>query len=175
MIPDCGMGDKKVRIISFVSRSSNSGKTTFIEKLLPVLKAHGLRVAVIKHASKGFELDHPGKDSWRFQQAGAESVVLVGPGKIALMKSIDAEPSLAELDGMAGDVDLVIFEGFKQNAQNKIEVFRAGVSGSRPLCMDDPACLALISDQPFDVSIPRFDIDDAEGVAEYILAALQKC
>ncbi len=69
--------EKPLRVVSFVSASSNSGKTTLIEKIVKHLKARGLRVAVVKHASAGFELDRPGKDSWRFQEAGADSVVLV--------------------------------------------------------------------------------------------------
>lgn len=162
-----------MRVVSFVAASSSSGKTTLIEKIVPILKARGLRVAVIKHASAGFDLDRPGKDSWRFQQAGADSVILVGPGKIALVKKIDREPSAEECELMAGDADIVIFEGFKQNARNKIEIFRHGVSGESPLCRDDPSFLALVSDRRFIVSIPQFDINDAAGVAEFMLNKVQ--
>lgn len=136
---------------------------------MTVLKARGLRVAVVKHASAGFDLDKPGKDSWRFQQAGADTVILVGPGRLALLKKTTRDPSPAELEQLAPDVDIVIQEGFKQRSQNRIEVFRQGVSGRRPLCLDDPAYLALVSDRPFDVSIPRFDINDAEGVAQFLM------
>ncbi|MGE5173148.1 MAG: molybdopterin-guanine dinucleotide biosynthesis protein B [Betaproteobacteria bacterium] len=158
-----------MRIVSFVAASSNSGKTTLIEKIVPILKARGLRVTVVKHASAGFDLDKPGKDSWRFQQAGADAVVLVGPGKMALMKKIASDPSADELAQMTGDADIVIHEGFKRNAENRIEVFRSGASGNRPLSLDDPAFLALVSDRPYDVKIPCFDLNDAEGVAEFIL------
>jgi molybdopterin-guanine dinucleotide biosynthesis protein MobB len=160
---------KAPRIVSFVAASSNSGKTTLIEKVIPILMARGLRVAVVKHASAGFELDTPGKDSWRFQQAGADAVVLVGPDRMALIKKIVSEPSPEELTLMAGDADIVIYEGFKKNAKNRIEVFRNGVSAGRPLSQDDPSFLALVSDRPFDVGIPRFDLNDAEGVAEFII------
>jgi len=158
-----------MKIVSFVAACSNSGKTTLIEKVVRILKARGLRVAVIKHASAGFELDKPGKDSWRFQQAGADAVVLVGPGNMAVMKRIDREPSAPELEQAAGDVDLMIHEGFKTSAQNKIEVFRSGVSGEQPLCMEDPSYRALVSDKPFSLSIPSFDLNDAEGVAEFLV------
>ena len=159
-----------VQIVSFVAASSNSGKTTLIEKIVRILKSRGLRVAVIKHASAGFDLDKPGKDSWRFQQAGADTVVLVGPGRMALLKKIDREPSPGELELAAQDADIVIHEGFKTSAKNKIEVFRHGVSGDRPLCMDNPSYIALVSDgQHPDVSIPRFDLNDAEGVAEFLV------
>ena len=161
--------EKPLRVVSFVAACSNSGKTTLIEKIVKIMKARGLRVAVIKHASAGFDLDKPGKDSWRFQQAGADTVVLAGPDKMAIMRRIDHEPSPGELEQAAGDVDIVIQEGFKTGAKNKIEVFRFGVSGDRPLCIEDRSYLALVSDRPFPVSIPCFDLDDAEGVANYLV------
>jgi molybdopterin-guanine dinucleotide biosynthesis protein B len=156
-------------VVSFVAAASNSGKTTLIEKVVRILKARGMRVAVIKHASSGFDIDKPGKDSWRFQNAGADEVLLVGPDKIALMKNIRQELSSQELEKMVPDADIVIHEGFKRTAVNKIEVFRHGVSGSQPLCMEDASFLALVSDKPFDVFIPRFDLNDANGVAEFLV------
>ena len=155
--------------VSFVAACSNSGKTTLIEKIVKILKARGLRVTVVKHASAGFELDKPGKDSWRFQQAGADSVVLVGPGKMAVIRKIDGIPSSEEIERAAGGADIVIQEGFKTDARNKIEVFRSGVSGDRPLCTEDHSYLALVSDKSFPVSIPRFELNDAEGVAVFIV------
>ncbi len=158
-----------MKVVSFVAAASNSGKTTLIEKIVKILTSRGLRVAVIKHASAGFDLDLRGKDSWRFREAGAHAVMLVGPGSMALMKEVEREPALPELVRMMPDADIVIQEGFKKDAINKIEVFRSGVSGDRPLCMDDGSYLALVSDDLFDVSIPRFDLNDAEGVAEFIV------
>src|SRR5512135_2671562 len=108
-------------VVSFVAAASNSGKTTLIEKVVRILKTRGLRVAVVKHASAGFDLDKPGKDSWRFQQAGADTVVLVGPERMAVLKTISEEPSLEQLAQCAGNADIVISEGFKRNAKNKIE------------------------------------------------------
>lgn len=156
-------------VVSFVAAASNSGKTTLIEKVVRILKSRGLRVAIIKHASAGFELDRQGKDSWRFQEAGADAVVLVGPDRVAFMKNIDGEPSPRDWEPLLTDADIVIQEGFKKEAKNKIEVFRGGVSGERPLCLDDASYLALVSDRPFDVKIPRFDLNDAEGVAEFLI------
>jgi len=161
--------EKPLRVVSFVAASSNSGKTTLIEKVVKLLKERGLRVAVVKHASAGFELDKPGKDSWRFREAGADSVVLVGPGKMAVIRKIDEAPSPEEIERAAGDIDIVIHEGSKKSAKNKIEVFRSGVSGDHPLCLEDRSYLALVSDRPFPVSIPCFDLDDAEGVADYLV------
>ncbi len=166
---ECGVR-KETRIIavSFVAASSNSGKTTLIEKIVRILKARGLRVAVVKHASKGFDLDKPGKDSWRFQQAGADVVMLVGPGRTATMRSIAREPAPEEIDQIP-NADIVIQEGFKQSATNKIEVFRSGISGVQPLCMTDPSIIALVSDKRFDVPVPFFDLNDAERVAEFLV------
>lgn len=155
-------------VVSFVAASSNSGKTTLIEKIVRRLKARGLRVAVIKHASKGFDLDRPGKDSWRFQAAGADEVMLVGPGKTALFRTIDREPGFEELERLV-DADVVLYEGFKKQPKNKIEVFRSGISGNQPLCVADSSYIALVSDGEWDVSIPWFDLNDAEGVSEFIL------
>jgi molybdopterin-guanine dinucleotide biosynthesis protein B len=160
--------------VSFIAASSNSGKTSLIEKVVRILKARGLRTAVIKHASAGFDLDKPGKDSWRFQQAGADAVILSGPGSMALMRTIDHELSERELELLAGDVDLVIYEGFKERATNKIEVFRQGISGDRPLTLDDPTFCALVSDKPFMVAVPFFDLNDADGIADFITTTFAK-
>jgi molybdopterin-guanine dinucleotide biosynthesis protein B len=161
-----------MRVISFVAASSNSGKTTLIEKIVRLLKERGLRVAVIKHTAAGFDLDTPGKDSWRFQQAGADTVILSGPGRLALMQKIETEPTLDELERLAGDAEIVITEGFKQDAKNRIEVYRKGASGKQPLSLNDPSFLALVSDTPFAVSIPCFDLNDAAGVADFIDRAI---
>jgi molybdopterin-guanine dinucleotide biosynthesis protein B len=163
------MRNKKARIVSFVAAASNSGKTTLIEKIIPLLKARGLRVAVVKHAHGGFEVDRPGKDSWRFREAGADAVMMIGPDGFALTRTLPAEP-LAELELLARDVDIIIQEGFKKTAKNKIEVFRRGISGEQPLCLTDPSFLALVSDAPFDTTIPRFDSNDICGITEYLIA-----
>jgi molybdopterin-guanine dinucleotide biosynthesis protein B len=165
---------KTKRVFSFIAASSNSGKTTLIEKVVRILKGRGLRVAVIKHASAGFDLDQPGKDSWRFQQAGADTVILAGPGRVALMQKIEHEPDPDELARLAGDAEIVIAEGFKKNVKDKIEVFRKGVSGERPLSLNDPSYLALVSDNPFAVSIPCFDLNDATGVADLIVRTITR-
>ena len=157
-----------MKIVSFVAATSNSGKTTIIEKVVRILKERGLRVAVIKHASKGFELDRPGKDSWRFREAGADAVVLVGPDRLALMRTIEEGPSMKDLEALTGNADIVIREGFKNDALNKIEVFRSGVSGNQPLCVNDRSIIALVSSAPLSVAVPRFDWNDAVAVAEFI-------
>ena len=154
-----------MRIVSIDAAGSNSGKTTLIEKIIPLLKARGLRVAVVKHAPGGYERDRPGKDSWRFSEAGADAVVVIGPDGSML-----AGTPHAEFEALARDFDIVIQEGFKETGKNKIEVFRRGVSGEQPLCMKDPSVLALVSDTPFATTIPRFDINDTCGITEYLIA-----
>jgi len=161
-----------MKIVSFVAASSNSGKTTLIEKVVRILKERGLSVAVVKHASKGFSIDQPGKDSWRFREAGADAVMLVGPDEIVLMKKTSREPAFAELEAMVKDFDVVIGEGFKKDKGNRIEVFRSGISGEHPLCMTDRSFLALVSDVPISVTIPRFDLNDAAAVADFITSKL---
>lgn len=157
-----------MKIVSVVAASSNSGKTTLIEKLVRILKSRGFRVAVIKHAPKGFDLDIPGKDSWRFREAGADTVALVGPGMTAVMQRFDRQPD-SETLGESLDADIVIQEGFRESTKNKIEVFRSGVSAERPLSLTDPSYIALVSDKHFEVSIPIFDLNDARGVAEFLI------
>lgn len=160
-------------IISFIAAASNSGKTTLIEKLVPILKQRGLRIGVVKHASKGFDLDRPGKDSWRFREAGADAVLVAGPDRIALVRSTERQFGPEELAALIPDADIVLIEGFREDAPNRIEVFRKGVSGERPLCMSDPRIIALASDTRFEVSVPCFDLNDASSIAEFILAKLQ--
>ena len=155
-----------MKIVSFVAAASGSGKTTLIEKIIRVLKRRGLKVAVIKHASKGFELDRPGKDSWRFREAGADAVLLAGDGQVALMRRVDRDPAPEELAVLAGDADVVIVEGFKKTGANRIEVFRTGVSGAEPLCLHDRSFIAVVSDRRINAGIPWFDLNDAEGVAD---------
>lgn len=157
-----------MKTVSFVAASSNSGKTTVIEKIVRILKERGLRVAVVKHASKGFELDREGKDSWKFREAGADTVVLIGPGQTAVMKQTGQQPDDTELERLIGTVDLVIKEGFKTESGPKIEVFRSGISAEEPLCLHDPSFLALVSDSRVDVEVPWFSRDDVQGIADFL-------
>jgi len=107
-------GDHKhYATISFVAAASNSGKTTLIEKIIPLLKRRGLTVGVLKHASKGFDPERPGKDSWRFRKVGADIVAVAGPGGTALMRSGESEPAPEDLSHILGTCDIVLREGSK--------------------------------------------------------------
>ena len=128
-------------IISVVGKSE-SGKTTLIEKLIPELKNRGYRIGTIKHAHHNFDMDKEGKDSWRHKAAGSETVVIVSPGKISIVKDEDLE-RLEHLEKYFDGMDLVITEGFKREKMPKIEVCRAE-RNKEPLCQDDNTLIAIL-------------------------------
>ena len=155
---------------------SGSGKTTLVEKLIPALRQRGLRVSVVKHAHHRFDIDHPGKDSYRHRQAGAFEVVIASDRRLALVREFE-QPSqltvhqlIAELD--AG-VDWVLVEGFKYSALPKIEVWRAA-SKQPTLYAQDDWIVAIATDSPAQLPSPArrpvFDLNDASAVADYLLA-----
>ena len=155
-----------------VSGWSGSGKTTLVEKLLPVLAARGLRVSTLKHAHHTFELDHPGKDSWRHRRAGAVEVMVSSTRRWALIHELrhEREPDFHALLAQMSPVDLVIVEGFKREPFAKLEVRRSAVPAP-PLAPDDPAIVAIAADAPVAgaTTLPCFDLDDAEGIADFIV------
>jgi molybdopterin-guanine dinucleotide biosynthesis protein B len=157
-----------VPIICVVGRSE-VGKTTLLEKLIPELKRRGYRVGTVKHhAHAGFEIDQPGKDTWRHARAGSDHVVISAPDKVASIRRVEREPTLDEIAATIEDVDIILTEGYKHTDKPKIEVVRA-VLGTQPICTPEEL-LAVASnvDTPFDV--PRFDLDDAIGLADLIEA-----
>lgn len=155
-----------IPIVSIVGRS-NSGKTTLIEKLIPELKRRGYRVATIKHhAHPGFEIDRPGKDTWRHAQAGSDHVLIVAPDKVASIRRVDRAPTLDEIAATITDVDIILTEGYKRANKPKIEVIRSARS-REPLCHPDEL-LALATDTRLDLDVPQFDLDDAAGLVDMI-------
>ncbi len=152
-------------IVSFVGRSE-SGKTTLIEKLIPVLRRRGFRVGTIKHTHHTPELDRSGKDSARHLAAGASTVVLASSGQIQLVKT-GVNGGLDGLVRYFDDVDLLITEGYKQERTPKIEVLRRAVS-DRLLCLGDPMLLAVATDAPIELPVPVLPLDDPEAVADFI-------
>jgi molybdopterin-guanine dinucleotide biosynthesis protein B len=156
-------------IIAFVGHS-NTGKTTLIERLIPVLKAQGLRVGVVKHRRGDFEIDVAGKDSYRYREAGAEISVIAGPRRVALVRETDRELALEEiLSGYLHGVDLVILEGRKDEKVPKIEVVRSDEKG-KLLCAGDPNLLAVVADVPIDAPVPLFRRDDLGGLAAFVVS-----
>jgi len=161
-------------IVSVVGRS-DAGKTTFLEKLIPELKSRGLRIAVVKHDSHGFEMDQPGKDTWRLRQAGADAVMISSPRQMALIRTgLDREATLDELAALVGDtVDLVLTEGYKSGDKMKIEVSRRAVADGALLC-EERELLAVVADGPRPVSVPQFDLEDAAGVADLLVKHIRR-
>jgi len=158
-----------MRVIGLVGWSG-AGKTTLIARLIPELARRGLSVSTIKHAHHGFDLDHPGKDSYRHREAGAHEVLIASPSRIALMRELGAAPemSVGELLAMLAPVDLVLIEGFKQDSVPKIEVFRAA-NGKPPLHPDDPGIVGLISDAAPANGMPHAGLDDIPAAADLVV------
>lgn len=154
-----------IPVVCLVGRSG-VGKTMVVEKLVGELKRLGYRVATIKHDVHGFEIDQPGKDSWRHAQAGADCVVISSPEKLALIKKVDHDPTLGELALTIGpDYDIVVVEGFKQSQGLKIEVHRKGMG--KLLCSPQEL-LAVVTDEALDVDVPQYSLDDGVGLAELL-------
>lgn len=156
-------------IVSVVGRS-DSGKTTFLEKLIPALKRRGIRIAVVKHDSHGFEMDRPGKDTWRLRQAGADAVMISAPNQMALIRSgLEKEETLDQLAAMVdGAVDLVLTEGYKSGDKPKVEVSRQVIMNGELLCQDDEL-IAVVADGPRPTKVPLYGLEDADAVADLLV------
>jgi molybdopterin-guanine dinucleotide biosynthesis adapter protein len=151
---------------------SGSGKTTLLTRLIPVLVARGLTVSTIKHAHHLFDIDQPGKDSWKHRQAGASEVLISSAARWALMHEHRGarEPSLGELLSHMTPVDLVIVEGFKSAPYPKLEIHRPAL-GKALLYPDDPDIVAVATDAPVaGLGVPRLPLDDIAAIASFILA-----
>jgi molybdopterin-guanine dinucleotide biosynthesis protein B len=151
---------------------SGAGKTTLLAKVIPYLRAHGLRVSVIKHAHHEFDVDVPGKDSWVHRQSGATEVLVSSTRRWALMHELrgESEPRLPELLAKMSPVDLVIIEGFKREPHRKIEVHRAA-NGKPALFPDDPGIVGIATDTKLETTLPMAHLDDIEAVAAMIHAS----
>jgi len=157
------------QVISLIG-TSNSGKTTLLEKLIPQIISHGFRVGVLKHHTHEFTFDIPGKDTWRHKQAGAEVVVLATPYGIGLVKDIKKELSIDNLIRQYyQDVDIVITEGYKNGPYPKIEVYRAN-NHKPPLSGRDESWIAFAADKPIDTQLPVLDINDVSSLATFIIS-----
>jgi molybdopterin-guanine dinucleotide biosynthesis protein B len=153
-------------IVCIVGKS-DSGKTTLIEKLIPELKALGLRVGTVKHDVHGFEMDRPGKDSWRHKQAGSSTTLISSPQQIGMVRDVDHDHDLGELIHFFPDVQIILTEGYKREPRPKIEIFRPEVH-HQPLCTDDQNLVALVTDSDADLGVPRFKTGDLKGLALFI-------
>jgi molybdopterin-guanine dinucleotide biosynthesis adapter protein len=150
---------------------SGAGKTTLVVRLLPALAARGLAVSTMKHAHHSFDIDQPGKDSYRHRAAGAAEVMIASSQRWALMHEHGGapEPTAAALAAHMAAVDLVLVEGFKREPHPKLEVHRAA-NGKPLLHPGDPHIVAVASDQPLPgVGLPVLSLDDVEAIADFIV------
>ena len=157
-------------LVAIVGKS-DSGKTTLIEKVVPELVRLGLRVGTVKHDAHSFEIDHPGKDSWRHGQAGAHAYAIASPERLAFITKLDGEMPLADIARrfFAG-FDLVVAEGYKRTAPHRVELFRVGAGHAEPLCGPGEA-IALVTDS----ELPHehaFGLDDGAGLARFLAVRL---
>ena len=149
---------------------SGAGKTTLLTRAIPQLQKQGLRVSVIKHAHHAFDVDVPGKDSWKHREAGAAEVLVSSSQRWALMHELRgaSEPRLPELLAKLSPVDLVVVEGFKREPHRKIEVYRA--ANEKPLLFpDDPGIVGIATDTAVETTLPTAHLDDIEAVAAMML------
>ena len=153
---------------------SGSGKTTLLEKLIPQFTARGLKVSVIKHAHHGFDIDRPGKDSYRHREAGATEVLLSCNDRWALMheRRDEGEISLDELIARLAPCDLVLIEGFKQEPVPKLEVYRPE-NGKPPLFPERNDIVAPASDDEIATTLPKLPLNDVSAIAEFVMNYLQ--
>ena len=152
-------------IISIVGKS-DAGKTTLIEKLIPELKRRGYRVATIKHDAHRFDIDHPGKDSYRHFHAGADWTLIGSPDKLALVRRLDRELTLDEIAAHISDVDIILTEGYKREARRRIEVSRR--AHTTDLISRPEELLAIAADYPIELGVPVYDLNDAAGLVDLI-------
>ncbi len=153
-------------VISVVGKSG-AGKTVFLEKLIAELKGRGIRVGTVKHDVHGFEIDQPGKDSWRHAQAGSDTVVIASPRRVALIKRVEEEMPIDQIvQSYLRDVDLVITEGYKSGHKMKIEVSRS--ERTQQLVSPPEDLIAVVANQSFDLDVPQFGLEDIQGVADLI-------
>jgi molybdopterin-guanine dinucleotide biosynthesis protein B len=153
---------------------SGSGKTTLIEQLIPRLVEAGLRISLIKHAHHAFDIDKPGKDSYRHREAGCTEVLVTSDRRWVMMHELrnEAEPTLEEQVARFSPCDLVLVEGFKRAPIPKLEIHRP--AHGRPfLYPEDPNIVAIASDAPVDTSLPVLDINDPSAIAEFIMRHLR--
>lgn len=164
-----------VPVLGFCAASSGMGKTTLLVALLPALQRRGLRVSVVKHAHHAFDIDHPGKDSYRLREAGAVQMLIGSSRRWALMTELDpiaggrVEPDLAELVNELDPslADLILVEGFKQAMIPKIEVHRPAL-GRPLLAHEDVNIIAIACDGLIDAKVPVLALNDPEKVADFV-------
>lgn len=161
-----------MKVIGFAGWSG-SGKTTLVEQVIGLLEARGLVVSLIKHAHHEFDIDYPGKDSYRHRHAGCREVLVTSANRWAIMHELRGrdELSLDEALAQLSPCDLVLVEGFKHAPIAKIEIYRADIDKPQ-LFPNDQHVIAVASDRPVDTSLPQLDLNQPAEVADFIVRAL---
>ncbi len=159
------------QIISFIG-TSGVGKTTHLEKVIREFKKRGYKIAVVKHHMHDFEIDKPGKDTWRHAQAGADTVVLSSPTKIATIEKITQEKTLDEIAASLQEVDIVITEGFKKENKPKVEILRK--AHSTEVISRSEELIALVTDCDIASHAPRFAFDEVEQLVDFLVTKFIK-
>lgn len=151
--------------VSFVGYS-DSGKTTIVAKMVAIFKERGYRVAAIKHAAHGYDMDVPGKDSWQHYRAGADQVILAGVESISSHQRCAEPPSLIDALSLVKDVDIILVEGFKSEAGPKIEIIRQE-KYSEPMA-NTSELLAIVSDVSLQTDVPVFEHEKLDLLADFL-------
>lgn len=154
-------------VLSFTAKSG-TGKTTFLEKLLPMLKQQNIRIAVVKHDAHGFQMDKPGKDSYRLTQAGADHMILTSEDQTAVIFTHPGlNPDLDSLMGRIENVDLIITEGYKLGNQKKIHLLRKGYNETPVGNLNN--VIAYVTDFPYEADVPVFDLNHPEQLIPFLM------
>ncbi len=149
---------------------SGSGKTTLIEQLIPRFVAAGMTVSLVKHAHHSFDVDQPGKDSYRHREAGCQEVLVSSDRRWVIMHELrgDPEPALDEQIKRIAPCDLLLIEGYKRYPMPKLEIYRE-TNGKPLLHPEDPYIIAIASDVELATKLPRFDLNDYDRIAKFVL------
>jgi molybdopterin-guanine dinucleotide biosynthesis adapter protein len=148
--------------------ASDSGKTTFLENLIPLIRNKGYRVGTVKHDAHGFEMDREGKDTWRHRFAGAQTIAISSPAQVATIRTTAQELRLEELVARYfWQEDIVLAEGYKRSNYPKIEVYRRAVE-PKPICDPKDNLIALVTDDPVDIQVPSYRFHEVSAIADLI-------
>lgn len=155
-----------IPVFSIVANKSNTGKTTILCKIIEELKNRGYRVATIKHHMGDFEIDQPEKDTWKHSQAGADTVIISSPVKMAKVEKVQEEYKLDEIISQIQNVDIIITEGYKKENKPKLEVIRKDISEN--LITKEEELFGIVTDFPLKNEIPQFDFEQVVDIVNLI-------
>jgi len=155
-----------IPVFSVVANNSKVGKTTVLCDIIKELKSRGYRICTIKHDVHGFDIDHPGKDTWKHAQAGSDLEVIPPPKKLAMIEKVEKEYSLDEVISKISNVDIIITEGFKQERKPKLEVYRKEFPNE--IWSKDEDLFAIITNTPLNKGVPQFDFSEIKEAVDLI-------